>query len=353
MLGRLPLVAILAGSLIACRSASRSPSASSSGSAKPNAATSAAPVARASERLFTGACDASAAVALAGSSVVVADDEQNVLHVYDVERGGAPTSSIDLSTILGLPTKQRKDGSTTSRELDIEAAARVGSDVFFITSHGRDSRGRLRAERLKFFALRPGPSEAWPLQGSIYEALLEDLVHEPRLAAFRLSEAAELPAKAPGGLNIEGMTARVEGGVWLGFRNPVPEGRALLVPWSNPEAVVRGARAELGAPKLLDLGGRSVRALSYWRGYYLIAAGAFDARPAAALFRWNGDRELTEIAAPGLTGYNPEALLATDERDQILLLSDDGSTAIDGVECKKLKDPARKHFRGLWLRPGG
>ena len=54
---------------------------------------------------------------------------------------------------------------------------------------------------------------------------------------------------------------------------------------------------------------------------------------------------------PNLEHYNPEALFTPESREQILLLSDDGSAALDGVECKRLKDPSRKQFRGLWFKP--
>ena len=37
-------------------------------------------------------------------------------------------------------------------------------------------------------------------------------------------------------------------------------------------------------------------------------------------------------------------------RDEILLLSDDGTVEIDGKECKRLDDPDRKRFRGRWIR---
>jgi len=337
----LTLLAVLLAPSGACRGSSR---------ATPPAADTATPGSPQTP-IFTGMCDASAVNALSGGLAVVADDEENVLRVYDAQRAGAPISSFDLSSLLGLPAKRRKDGSVVSRELDIEAATSIGTELYFITSHGRDSSGRLREERLKFFALRPTSPQTWALQGAPYEALLDDLQREPSLAGFELQAAARLPPKAPGGLNIEGMTGRAEGGLWIGFRNPVPRGRALLVPLLNPQAIVLGARAEFGPPRLLDLGGRGIRALGYWRGQYLIVAGAFDASRAAALFRWDGADGVQALPAADVTHYNPEALLGSDERDEILLLSDDGSELIDGVECKKLKDPARKRFRGLRVKP--
>ena len=38
-------------------------------------------------------CDASAGVELTDTIVAVADDEDNVIRTYDVERGGAPLAS--------------------------------------------------------------------------------------------------------------------------------------------------------------------------------------------------------------------------------------------------------------------
>lgn len=47
--------------------------------------------------IFTGMCDASGAVELSRDLFAVADDEDNVLRIYDANRGGAPLSSSDVS----------------------------------------------------------------------------------------------------------------------------------------------------------------------------------------------------------------------------------------------------------------
>ena len=51
-----------------------------------------------------------------------------------------------------------------------------------------------------------------------------------------------------------------------------------------------------------------------------------------------------------LTGLNPEAFFTPEQAEEILLLSDDGTVPLDGVECKRLKDPAKKRFRGVWVK---
>ncbi|HYP88947.1 MAG TPA: hypothetical protein VEQ59_12350, partial [Polyangiaceae bacterium] len=151
------------------------------------------------ESVFTGMCDASAVVPLSRSSVLVADDEENTLRAYDADQAGAPTGMLELSQALGLPTKVHKDGRVSSRELDIEAATRLGNSAYFLTSHGRDSRGRLRKERLKFFEVDVSDPAKLRVSGVVYDRLLEDLLSEPRLTGYGLAEASRLPPKAPGG----------------------------------------------------------------------------------------------------------------------------------------------------------
>jgi hypothetical protein len=243
--------------------------------------------------VFEGMCDASGAVALGGGLFVVGSDEDNLLRVYDARRGGAPVRSVDLSPDLELPSRKKPP------EADIEAATGLG-----------------------------------PL-------------------SFSLTEAETLPPKSSGGLNIEGMTAMADGrSLLIGFRSPVPRGRALVVPVLNPTEIVRdGARARLGEPRLLDLDGLGIRSLSWWRGRYLIISGGTASEATSRLFTWRGGDDVpVPVSQVDLTGLNPEAFFTPEQAEEILLLSDDGSVPLDGVECKRLKDPARKRFRGVWVR---
>ena len=304
--------------------------------------------ARAPVVVFEGMCDASGAIALSERLLVVADDEDNVLRTYDVERGGAPLATTDLSPMLGMPLRVEK---RQARELDLEAATRIGGRAWWLGSHGRNARGRLRPERLRFFATNVTEEGVRPV-GAPYERLLDDLLAEPALAQLQLAAAAELPPKAPGGLNIEGLTATPSGEMLIGFRNPVPGGRALLVPLRNAAELAEGTegvRARFGPPILLDLGGDGIRALSWWRGRYLIVAGPYASGGRSRLYAWDG-AGAPRLLPIDLGGFNPEGFFTPEERDEILLLSDDGEREIDGVPCKELEDPARRRFRGLWIR---
>lgn len=295
-------------------------------------------------------CDASAAIPLSNSHFLAVSDEDNILRLYDADHPGLPIRELDFSVPLGL-VKTTRSNSVRSEESDLEAATRVGELAFFLTSHGRNSSGKFKPARLRFFATTAPADGGATLVGNAYEGLLDDLLAEPRLAPFNLSAAAGLPPKAQGGLNLEGMTERREGGVWLGFRNPIPNGRALLVPLENPTDLVRGgAKARFGAPITLDLGGLGIRGLSSFRGRYLIEAGHFDTGAVSALFTWDDSSAPPQrLAHLDFSDFNPEGFFTPETRDQFLLLSDDGSRPIDGTECKRLRDPGAKTFRGLWV----
>jgi uncharacterized protein DUF3616 len=300
--------------------------------------------------IFTGMCDASGAVALSRNLFVVADDEDNVLRIYDANRGGPAISSSDVSSALPIEAVAGKKRSGKRPEIDIEAATRIGDVALWITSHGRSSSGKERPERLFFFGTTaPATASKIDVIGMPYVSLLEDLSSDVRFSTFSLGEASERAPKDPGGLNIEGMTARPDGAVLIGFRNPLPAGRALLVPLLNPLDAIKGQPARIGDPTLLDLGGLGIRSLSWWRGRYLIIAGPVADEAPFRVFAWKGEGGAEAMDGVDLRGLNPEAFFTPDDLDLVLLLSDDGSESIDGVPCKHLEERSRKRFRGRWI----
>jgi hypothetical protein len=320
--------------------------------------------------VFRGMCDASAAVPLDANTFAVVDDEDNILRIYDVNRGGLPLRSIDLSPGLPLRSKKAKpedplkaarkaarhpdknQGSKKAPELDLEAGTALGDIAFWLTSHGRNRKGKKQNARyLLFGTTLPRPGQSLGLVGQPYPTLLEDLLIAEALQPFDLASASERPPKDEGGLNIEGLTAMPgDEAMYIGFRNPVPQGKALLVPLLNPRDVLFGQRARLGDPVLLDLGGQGIRALSWWHNRYLIIAGAYVEGGTSHLYTWTGKDPATPVPGIDLSGFNPEAFFTPENRDDIVLFSDDGSVQIDGTRCKDLEDPAQKRFRSLSIR---
>lgn len=286
---------------------------------------------------YRGLCDASAAEATDAQHFVVASDEDNVLRLYT--RGEPePIGQLRLDGFLG----------TGQREADIEGAARIGSRIYWISSHGRNSGGKRREERLRLFATDAEDGLLQPA-GAAYTRLLGDLVAAPTLQHLKLEEAARLPPEAPGGLNIEGLAATPEGGLLIGLRNPIPNGRALLVPLLNPvEVVEHGRTAQFGEPVLLTLRNRGVRSIERIGNAYWIVAGPTADRGSFSLYRWSGRAgdapQLQDSAA--FIGLQPEALFAWPGSGELQFLSDDGGMDIGGTPCKRLP-PARQTFRAV------
>ena len=296
---------------------------------------------------YHGMCDASAAVSLGTNLFIVANDEDNVLRVYRRGPGGLPAFTFDLTSFLRIGRK--------SPETDIEGCATLGGRIYWITSHGENAKGKNAPNRERFFATTctvQGETATLTPVGKPYASLLVDLARAPQLAQFRLATAAKRAPKSPGALNIEGLTATPQGHLLIGFRNPIPAGKALVVPLLNPGELIEGRNAKLGSPLLLDLGGFGIRSMGYDGGRFLIIAGPFDNEGQSRAYEWDGKsptpRLLPDIRFPGA---NPEGLAfsSPDGRNEFFILSDDGTLKIDGVDCKKVKDPNRRQFRGYSL----
>ncbi len=293
---------------------------------------------------YSGPCDASAAVAISSSEFVVANDETNVLVAY---RFGDPTAvwTLDLTRFLGVGRKE---------EADIEGAATIGSRTYWITSHSRNSSGQARSSRYRLFATELHDGDAIPLAavGKPYKHLLHDLTEAAQLAQYHLGAASKLAAEADGGLNIEGLAATPDGQLLIGFRNPLPDERALVVPLENPAEVVDGKRARLGDAFELNLGHRGIRSIESIDGRYLIVAGPTADEGSFALYRWTGkhDDPAVPVESVDPVTLRPEALFAIPGSAKVQLLSDDGGVMNDGVECKNLP-AALQTFRGLVVTP--
>jgi hypothetical protein len=241
-------------------------------------------------------------------------------------------------------------GLNSGKELDIEGAARLGQRIFWITSHGQDKDGDFAPNRHRLFALRVSDGAAGvrvEREGAACTDLVARLAADPRLAAFQLAKAARLAPKAPGGLSIEALTDTPEGTLLIGFRNPIPEGRALLIPLLNPERLLAGEHARFGEPIQLDLGGLGLRGMgSVEEGYYLLA-GPAQGDGQSRLYFWAGVGTAPQLVPSiNLTGLNPEGICFHDSgsRTDFLLLSDDGSRNVNGTECKDLP-PGERTFR--------
>lgn len=299
---------------------------------------------------FTGMCDASAAEAVGSSRFIAASDEDNVLRVYSYTAPGKPVYSFDLSAFLKPDSKHP--------ESDIEASAEIGSRIYWITSHDTNKKGRHRSSRHRFFATRiveKNGKLTLETEGTPYEDLVKDLAVTPQLRKFHLDRAAKRPHQQLGALSIEGLCATPRQKLIIAFRNPIPNGNALLIPLENPAEVIHGKSARFGNAILLPLGGMGVRGMAYWkvRKTYVIIAGHHDDESGFRLYEWSGriSEKPCFIKGFDFKGLQPEAMLINpDNKGRILVISDDGSKLMDGRKCKD-SPPDDRRFRAIWIKP--
>ncbi|MGV9317539.1 DUF3616 domain-containing protein [Streptomyces sp. NPDC003660] len=304
-------------------------------------------------RYLTGASDASAAVDAGGGYVLVANDEDNTLRLYDGSASGAPVKSWNLSSALGA-----------AKEVDIEGAARVGNTVYWTGSLGNNKDGEYKADRNTVFTTTlSGSGAATSVAfGSAGHKLRDDLVAWDKANGNRYGFAAATAdgqtPKQVDGFNVEGLefAPGTTTTAYVGFRAPlVPPssgGKALIVPVTNIDQVVRGTKATFGTPIELDLGGLSVRDLRRNdQGQYLILAGSWAAEDNSApyaLYRWDGvaghqPSKVLDLPTADAGGW--ESVVSVPDLNvsggRVQLITDDGSADLygDGTEAKDLSHP--------------
>jgi hypothetical protein len=305
-----------------------------------------------------GICDASGAVVLDEAHFVVANDEDNVLRVYRSDISGTPVSGFS-----GTDINDYFDNNPKEKEVDIEGAAQLGEMFYWITSHGTNKEGKSRPERRQFFGNKLSicdGAKCFKQVGCSYTRLLEDMLKDEQLDRYQLEAAAKIPPKEKGGLNIEGLAATPDREIFIGFRNPIPQDKAILLTLKNPiDLLENNASAVFDDPIELDLNGLGIRSIDYWESQnrFVIIAGAYDGSDRFSLYQWSGlkDDNPQPIEVTGLpSSFRPESVLFYPNRDrQFQLLSDDGSIErSEGTPCKDIKDGdnPHKYFRSLWIR---
>ncbi|WP_428955434.1 hypothetical protein [Streptomyces sp. cg35] len=315
-------------------------------------------------RYFTGSSDASAAVEVGGGYVVVADDESNVLRLYDGSASGAPVKTWDMSAKVGA-----------DKEIDIEGATRVGDLIYWTGSLGNNKDGEYKADRNTVFTTSvSGSGAATQLTyAHSYKKLRDQLVAWDEANGDRYGFAAgtedgQVP-KQIDGFNVEGLEFAPGSTTtaYLGFRAPlVPPkdgGKGLIVPVTNFDKVLAsGAAPVFGTPIELDLGGLAVRDIrKNSANQYLVLAGSWaadDNSDPYALYQWDGVAGHAPVKRADLPTSDPggwESVVSVPDLSQsgqrAQLITDNGSADLygDGTEAKDLDHDEWKKARAAWF----
>jgi hypothetical protein len=284
---------------------------------------------------YTGACDASSAVAVGNGNIIVADDEKDSLRLYRPD-GTHENLKPALTKLLGLDTDE-------DTEVDLEGSARVGDIVYWIGSHSRNSKGKPRPVRHHLFASKMKVDD-----------LRIELTGEPIRDLYdRLATVINLPPRdepiddLAQDLSIEGFAATPRGELLLGLRSPLTrKGKCARV-------ISIGMFDELQPrkPIELDLGGRGIRSLEYWpkRDSFLILAGppADGGDIPFSLLEWGGRRsdQPQELIQFEDLGASPECIVLHDDIGVQIVL-DEGDSG--SPPCKK-RPRNDQRFRSFWV----
>jgi hypothetical protein len=278
---------------------------------------------------YVGMCNASAAVALDNNTFIVADDEDNILRIYDRNKR-VPLQTVSLSTIFPCEIEDRK-----KLEIDLEGAAMLGDKIFWIGSHSANTDGEYSPARHRLFAMlinrEVNGKFVASRVGHLYSTLLEDLEKDRRFKRYRIHNDKSVASKDIWRGSIEGLAATPDGRLLIGFRNPLSggKGKALLVTLLNPLEVIEGKRARFGNPIDLDLDHSGIRSIEFRKkNEYLIVVGddnEHKKHKKSRIYLYSYPDKPGKIDI-NLDNFNAEAAFFYPEDDaSVQLLSDDGS----------------------------
>lgn len=335
-------------------------------------------------RYMIGAGDGSTAIPLKDNLVLIGDDENQVLRVYDRTRSNRPLAKFNMTPFLGL---QDLEGGIP-REVDIEGSTRVGNRLFWMGAHSHANNAEIRVNRGRIFAtdLVDAGTETTLSYVGRYDYLLQDLIawdaqnrHGKGADYYGIRESAAdgVDPKAPdgSGFNLEGLTMAPGSSevAYVACRAPLAPAKrrhfALLFTVLNFASLAASdapaGSAVFGPPIELDLFDRGIRSIEGVEDHYLIVAG--PAGPAVAgypqdfrLYTWTGQPgDLPELRSTSLRGLNPEGIVELPalpwiNTREVQLLSDSGTRVWygDGVITKELPEVNFKKCRLDWVAMG-
>jgi hypothetical protein len=304
-----------------------------------------------------GVADGSTGIAVDADYMFIADDETNVIKLYNRNNSGLSVYQFDVNSYLNL----------SGTEVDMEASFRSPTNpnrIYWIGSLSNSKSGEARPDRNRIFAtdiVGTGANATLTFVG-YYSNLRSKIITWGDNNGYNLTAKAAtgIEPKRIDGFNIEGLEMGPDGTtLYIGFRAPyVGSGtnKALICPLLNFETWFNNGAPSgnptFGAPIELNLNNHGIRSLGKnAANQYLIVAGSYAADGTFGLYSWNGLASSAPVAlAVDLTDLKPEGIVtvpaSVSGTFQVDLISDLGSNEIynDGVENKDVTAPQQRKF---------
>lgn len=228
-------------------------------------------------------------------------------------------------------------GGATGKLSDLEGLVTGPQDVIYaITSHSRQGNGKRDHDREKLVRLT--------IEGDrIGQIDVRTDLRQQLIDAFPTLEdaARERDVKDDAGLNIEGLTFnRRRDSLWIGFRGPLVDDRAILIALQNPQRIFdTDEDFQFGAElQLLDLDGGGIRDVVFdpILDGYLIASQREGTKKEKAfkLWFWDGsfESEPRRVRIDGVKDIQRTegiASISLAGRNLLMLVSDEGNAGKD------------------------
>ncbi len=318
----------------------------------------------------TGICDASAAIKINDSLYIIADDEKNVLCLYNRTKPGLPLQSFDYSNMLKLKDCKGKDCSETDVEAGVQSL-KEAKKIYWLgsLSNGKYPKCKLKPNRNRVFSttITQSNNETKMSVDKWYSKLREDISRWGNAYgyAFSKSIAEGTDPKTKEGFSLEGAAFAPDSTtLYIGMRAPlVPPGKrnnAVIIPIQNFENWFNNTQntpPAFAAPIELNLSNRGIRDITRLsNGTYIIAAGNCESSINSALYKWNGLPEsqpvlLQEINTAGL---NVEGIIEVKQDNApgkiyLQMVCDNGNEIYynDGIKAKDIGQREYKKFRSV------
>lgn len=313
----------------------------------------------------TSIADASTMQMLSCNDVLIADDETNVVYIYNKDGSGLPIQTFDYNQGNALALT---DGNPY-KEVDVEASVKspnTAGKIYFLGSMSNSSSFNNKPNRDRVFALNvTGTAAPYTIANAGYKSGLRAALvswGDSKGYNFSASAADGKDPKAIDGFNLEGMVfAPNNTTLYVAFRAPlVPTSnrtKAVIAPILNFESYFSGTGSpSIGQPIELNLGGRGIRDIFRMvNGTYVIIAGRPDDGAAnSAVYRWSGIATEQPILINdfGLSTRNVEGVIDPSEycggvnNNTLTFIADNGTSVYynDAVEAKVLATPEYKKF---------
>ncbi len=326
-----------------------------------------------------GSCDASAMADVGGGYFYVADDENNILRLYNSQFSGMPLRTVNAEGFANGSEEYDVEGATVSDD---------GKTIYWITSLANSKKGKEKPYRNRAFTTKINGSgaEATLTSGAYSEKFRDAMIKFGDDNGWNFSASASFAnsmiPKRIDGFNVEGLTLKTNGNgaAYIAFRAPcVPKKGvpptssnrkyAVMATVENFEQIFSGSgksstTPQVGAPVLFDFDGLGIRSIERVGDYYVIIAGLFEGGGTPKAYLWDGTTNenanpitvngghLTEMSlaleniAVGGDGH-PEALTARQEDNKLYLniVCDGGSADMynDGKENKEYSADSKKN----------